>query len=154
MTTDFWRAQFASLICLVSITLSLAVGYFVFRPLSWRQFLDRYPLFLVTGGAFLMMAIGDLPDAVPRLFEGALGHPIYQMVYEQEGSGITYGELWINRWEERAGAVFRYLLLVAAVWAIVNLSRKHALRANALALVVLFGWVCALLWAMSTNVLF
>lgn len=100
-----------------------------------------------------MMAIGDLPDAVPKLFAVYLGHSIYQMVYRQEGSGITVGELWINRWQERTSTVFEFLIAAATLWAILNLSRKRAARANMFALFVAFGWVCLMVWVAASHIM-
>ena len=39
-------------------------------------------LFLLTGGAFWLMAIADLPEALPGLFQAYLGDSIDEMVYE------------------------------------------------------------------------
>ena len=100
------------------------------------------------------MAIGDLPQAFPGLFEKYLGHSMYQMVYRQEDSGITFGELWINRWQDRTATGLQFLIFAAVVWAIVNVSRKHAPRANAFALLLIVGWICLIVWATSVSVMF
>jgi len=129
----------AGLFCSVLTALSIAIGYFLFRPLNWRQFLDRCPLFLVTGGALFLMAVADLPEALQKLFERYLGHSIYEMVYEHQSSGIVFGELWTNRWWGHVATVLDSAILLSAVWAIVNLSRRHAVRSNVLALLLIFG---------------
>ena len=39
-------------------------------------------LFLLTGGAFWLMAIADLPEALSGFFQAYLGHSIYETTYE------------------------------------------------------------------------
>jgi hypothetical protein len=152
VTTDFWRH--AGFFCSVLAALSIVVGYFLFRPLSLRQFLGRFPLFLVTGGVFFLMALANLPEALQKLFERYLGHSIYEMVYQHQSSGTVFGQLWTNWWWERVGAVFDFLIFVSAVWAIVNLARRHAMRSNVLALLLVFGWIWCIVWATSMSILF
>jgi hypothetical protein len=152
ITTDFWRS--AGFFCSVLAALSIVIGYFLFRPLSLRQFVGRCPLFLVTGGSFFLAALADLPEALQKLFERYLGHSIYAMVYEQQSSGTVFGQLWTNWWWERVATVFDFVILLSAVWAIVNLSRRHAVRSNVLALLLIFGWTCLIVWAASMSILF
>ena len=109
---------------------------------------------MVSGGAFLLMAISNLPEALPKPFEWYLGHSIYKMVYEHQSSGTVFGELWTNRWWERVSAVFDSMILVSVVWAIVNLARRRAVRSNAVALLVVFGWVSLIIWASLFWMLF
>jgi hypothetical protein len=152
LTTTFWRDH-PAFPCLLSGTLSIAIGCFLFRPLGLRQLLGRCPLFLVTGGALMLITFANLPEALQSVFERYLGHSIYEMVYEQQSSGTIFGELWTNRWSERLGTFLECMILASAVWAIVNLSRKDAVRSNQLALLVVFGWVCLILWASSAMIL-
>ena len=100
------------------------------------------------------MALADLPEALQSLFERYLGHSIYEMVYERQSSGTIFGELWTNRWWERVASVFDFVILLSAVWAIVNLSRRHAVRSNVIALLLIFGWICLIVWATANSVLF
>ena len=153
ITTIFSRHP-AGLFCSVLTALSIAIGYFLFRPLNWRQFLDRCPLFLVTGGVLFLMAVADLPEALQKLFERYLGHSIYEMVYEHQSSGTVFGELWTNRWWGRVATVGDSAILLSAVWAIVNLSRRHAVRLNVLALLLIFGWICLIVWGTANSILF
>jgi hypothetical protein len=82
LITPFWRDHPAFL-CLVFGILSIAIGYFLFRRLSWHQTLGRCPLFLVTGGAFILVALVNRPEALQNLFERHLGHSIYEIVLAQ-----------------------------------------------------------------------
>jgi hypothetical protein len=153
ITTGFWRAH-PGLPCSGLAAISIAIGYFLFRPPNWRRFLERSPLFLVTGGAFFLMALASLPEAQQKLFEWYLGHSIYEMVYEHQSSGTVFGELWTNWWWGWVGGLFDGTILASAVWAIVNLSRQYAVRLNVLALVLTFGWVCLIVWASAMSILF
>jgi hypothetical protein len=153
ITTEFRSGHVASVFCGGSLALSIVLGYFVFRPFGWQHLLDRLSLFLVTGGALLTIAIGDLPDALPGTFERYLGHSLYQMVYRQEGPGSTFGELWINSWQDGTATLFECLVLAAVLLAIVNLFRRRAVRVNTIALCVAFGWVCLVLWAAASMVI-
>jgi hypothetical protein len=49
-------------------------------------------------------------------------------------------EDWFTYWGASVGTVFRYVILVSAGWAIVNLFRRDATWSNVLTLVVSFGW--------------
>jgi len=143
---DLWRDH-PAWFCSLFATLSALVGYLLLRPVSWRRFLGRFPLFLVTGGAFLYVALLNLPAALQRLFEWRLGHSIYEIVYKQLSSGTVFGDLWVNRWEGNVGRVFKYTILVSAVWAIINLLRRQAVWSSVLTLVLTLGWACVILWA-------
>jgi hypothetical protein len=153
LTATFWRDH-PAFPCSVLGTLSIAIGYILFRPLSWHRVLGHSPLFLVTGGAFILGALADLPEALQKVFEWYLGHSIYEMVYEHQSSGTVFGKLWTNRWWERLGIVFHCMILVSAVWAIVNLSRRDAVRSNVLTLLLVFGWGCLIVWATAMRILF
>jgi hypothetical protein len=161
ITTDFWR-EHPALSCSGLAATSIAIGYFVFRPFNWRRFLERCPLFLVTGGALFFMALANLPEALQKPFEWYLGHSIFEMVYEHQSSGTVFGELWTNRWWGWVGTLFDATILVGAIWAVVNLSREYAvkspsavaMRSNVLALLLIFGWVCLIVWASAMSMLF
>jgi hypothetical protein len=153
ITPGFWRDH-PGLPCTVLAALSIAIGYFLFRPLNWRRFLERGPLFLVTGGPLFLMALANLPEALQKPFEWYLGHSIFEMVYEHQSSGTVFGELWTNWWWGWVGTLFDGAVLVGAIWAIVNLSRQYAVRSNVIALLLTFAWVCLLVWASAMSVLF
>jgi hypothetical protein len=74
ISTIFWRDS-PAFTCSVLSTLSIAIGYFLFRPLSWGRVLGQCPLFLVTGGAFILGAFADLSEALQKFFERYLGTP-------------------------------------------------------------------------------
>lgn len=103
---------------------------------------------------FLLEAVTELPEALPRLFGWYLGHSIYEMVYRHERSGTIFGEMWINKWEDDVGTLFLFLILAAAVCATVNLYRKHSIGANILALLLAFAWVCFSVWLSAKSIMF
>src|SRR5258706_3005727 len=152
ISTIFLRDSPALIFSVLS-ALSIAIGYVLFRPFSWSRVFGRCPLFLVTGGALIVGALAALPETMQKFFERHLGHSIYQMVYERQSSGTVFGELWTNRWWEHLGSVFDCMILVSAVWAILNLSRRYAVRANVQTLLLVFCWGCLILWA-SASMLF
>jgi hypothetical protein len=142
----FWH-NLPGLICLGATAFSAAIAYWLFRPFRWQQFVARMPLFIVTGGAFLFVAIVDLPDAAPHLFERYLGHSINAMVTQRLSGGTIMTENWLTFWGESVGTIFDCAILASAIWAIVNLFRGHAVRSNVLTLALSFGWVCVYVWA-------
>jgi hypothetical protein len=141
-----WHNQLA-LICLGSAALSALIAYFLLRPFRSKQFVGRLPLFLVTGGAFLFVAVVTLPETTPRLFERCLGHSLNDIVIRRLSGGVTMSENWLTFWGESVGTAFRYMILASVIWAIVNLLRRDAVRSNLLALGLSFGWALIYVWA-------
>ena len=164
----FFEREHPGLFCIAFAVLSLAFSFFLFRPFGWRQFFNRCPLFLATGGPLFLRAVSALPASLPKLFEWYLGHSIHEMVYEHERSGTVFGELWINRWQGYVGDVFACMILLGVSWAVVNLGRPYALRSdegvnlsqryatrsNKIALLLFFSWGCLSLWASAFSQLF
>ena len=93
------------------------------------------------------MAVGNLPEAMPRLFERYLGHSLDAVVAQQLSGGGTLTENWLTSWGESIATIFDYIVLASVIWAIANLLRRHAVWSNALTLVLGLGWVCILIWA-------
>ena len=121
----FWHNQ-SALICLGSAVLSMVIAYLLLRPCRRQHFLGRLPLFLVTGSAFLFVAIATLPEAAPHFFERFLGHSLSDTVVRQLSGGVTVSENWLTFWGESVGTVFRLVILVSFLWAIVNLGPKDS----------------------------
>jgi hypothetical protein len=142
----FWQNQ-PALTCLGSTTISALVGYLLLRPFRREQLARRLPLFLVTGGTFFFIAVLELPETAPYLFEQCLGHSLNEMVIRRLGNGVTMGENWLTLWGESVAAAFRYVIIASMIWAIVNLFRRDAVRTNILTLVLSLGWAWVYLWA-------
>ena len=130
-----------------SLLIFVAVTWLSLRPFSWRRFLGRCPILLVTAGVLLLIAAAVLPRALPTLFERSLGHPIHGLVRVSN----TEQENWDLLWDERVGAAFKWMILGSAVWAIANLLFRNAVRLNAIALLVLVGWVLLFVWVAVTS---
>jgi hypothetical protein len=105
---------------------------------------------LVTAGALLFIAAIELPVAFQRSFEWYLGHSIHDMV----GAGENMEENWIALWADRCGAVFDYMILGSAIWAIANLIRRDAVWWNMLTLLVSMGWYILILRISAESFLF
>jgi len=116
------------------------------RPFGRQQFLNRLPLFLVTGVAFLFITVIALPGAVPRLFEHYLGHSITRLIVRQLSGDQPMLESWFTYWRASVEAGFRYVTFASAIWAMVNLVRKEAVRPNIVTILVSFGWLCFFVW--------
>ena len=141
-----------TLICLGSAALSGIIAYFLLRPFSWKQFVGRLPLFLVTGGGFLFVAVITLPEATPGLFERYLGHSLNDMVTRRLSGGAIMSENWPTFWGESVGTVFHYMIVASVIWAILNLFRRDAVRSNILTVILSCGWFFIYLWASMARV--
>jgi hypothetical protein len=133
----------ARLICLVSALGFGIIIWLVLRPFSWRRFLGRCPVLIVTAGAFLFIAASELPAAFPIPFQWYLGHPIYEMVSVDAHTT----ESWALLWGERCGTVFHDLIFGSAIWAIANLIRRESPLSNVLTLLLGVGWFFLYVWA-------
>jgi len=100
----------------------------VMWPLGLPRLVDRLPFILVVPGLALGYSLMILPKAFPGFFEWLLGHSIYALRFETDWQ-------WINRWEMWVARVFRWLLILGAIWGIVNLSRRKAIILNGLAVI-------------------
>jgi hypothetical protein len=134
-------------ICLGSATFSGLIAYLLFRPFRWRQFVGHLPLFLVSGGALLFIAVATLPEATPHLSARFLGHSLNDMVTQRLSGGVTMTENWVTFWGESVVTAFRYVILASAIWAIANLFRRDAVWSNVLTLMLSLGWAFIYLWA-------
>lgn len=147
----FWHNK-PALICLGSAALSTLIAYLLLRPFGRQQLLGRLPLFLVTGGAFLFVAVATLPEAAPHFFERILEHSLSDMVTRQLSEGVIMSEDWLTFWGESVGTAFHFIIITSALWAIVNLFRRTATWSNVLTLVMSFGWGCIYVWATMARV--
>ena len=106
----------------------IVASYAALRPLGRREIADRLPFVLTITNLALQLALIISPKAFPGLFDRLLGHSIYAKRFETDWQ-------WINRWEIGVDHVFRWLLILGAVWGVINLIRQRSVALNAAALV-------------------
>ena len=106
----------------------IVASYAVLRPFGRREITDRLPFVLTITNLALQLAVIIAPKAFPGLFDRLLGHSIYAKRFETDWQ-------WINRWEIGVDRVFRWLLVLGAVWGVINLIRRRSIALNAVALV-------------------
>jgi hypothetical protein len=133
----------ARLVYVVSVVVFGVITWLVLRPFGWRRFVGRFPILIVTAGAFFFIAASELPAAFPKPFQWYLGHSIYEMVSVDAHTT----ESWALLWGGRCGTVFDYLIIGSAIWAIANLIRRDSPLSNVLTLLLGVGWFFLYVWA-------
>ncbi|MGA8305205.1 MAG: hypothetical protein WB723_05975 [Candidatus Acidiferrales bacterium] len=106
----------------------IVASYAALRPFGRREITDRLPFVLTISNLALQLTLIISPKAFPGLFDRLLGHSIYEKRFETDWQ-------WINRWEIGVDRVFRWLLILGAVWSVINLIRQRSIALNAAALV-------------------
>jgi len=121
-----------SLFTLINISIAFIAAYFLFRRKPRETILSRGPLFIVCFLLFFSAGIGNLPLALPGLFERLLGHSVWvdytppvKMNVMQVG-----GTWWLVRWREPIQAGYFYLLLAGMAWALLNVVQRRARKLN------------------------
>ena len=66
-----------SLFSFINIIIAVIAAYFLFRKKPRDAVVSRGPLFMVCFLLFFSVGVGNLPLALPGLFEGALGHSVW-----------------------------------------------------------------------------
>jgi hypothetical protein len=120
----------------ISLTIWIVASYAVLRPFGRTQFVDRLPFVLTITNLALELALMEMPKAFPGLFDWLLGHSIYAHRFETDWQ-------WINRWEMGVASDFRLLVILGAIWGVVNLFRRRSVVLNSLAVV---GALILLVW--------
>jgi hypothetical protein len=124
-----------SLFSLFNITVSVVAAYFLLRKTPRQAVLARGPLFILCL-LFFSAGLGNLPLALPRLFERLLGHSVWanyapppQMNVIQVG-----GTWWVLRWQEPIQTGYYYLFLAGMAWAVINIVQRRQWKVNAVSL--------------------
>lgn len=88
-----------SLFSLVNITIAVGAAYFLFRQKDRETLLSRAPLFIVCFLLFLSVGIGNLPLALPGVFERLLGHSVWANYMPPPKLNVTQvgGTWWLVR---------------------------------------------------------
>jgi hypothetical protein len=136
-----WQSPWWSLGCLL---FAGVVGIIVFRKTrSPTAALGRMPLFLITSGWLLYIGLISLPSSFPRLFRALIGRSIWDDYhFPADKQGIGYSGTWILvRWIEPLRTAFAATLVIAMVWAIVNLVAGYGRKINAVALSLCALWI-------------
>lgn len=121
------------LACLLYLLLWVAISAAFLWPFSGRRALDRLPICLTVVIFLLAAAIGDLPLAIPHVFEHVLGHSLQRISTIKESGGTLLSEPWLERWQEGTDEVGYWIAVAGFWWAIVNLFRRRAWITNATA---------------------
>ena len=116
---DIRRSAFA----FAMIGISVIAAYFLFRRNPRERLVSRGPTFVVLFLMFFYIGVTELPFAVPGVFDSVLGHSVY--VVRDDGTW------WLVRWLEPIRTGYFYVLLAGMIWAVVNLARRRAWKANA-----------------------
>lgn len=120
--------------CILYLGLWAVISVAFLWPFSRESFLDRLPIVLTLVTELLDAAIEVLPAAVARPFEALLGHSIWAATTTKEANGMLLTMPWIERWQEGVGAIFIWVGILGALWAILNLCRRRAWVTNTIAL--------------------
>jgi hypothetical protein len=122
-----------SLFSFVNITIAVIAGYFLFRRKPRQTVLSRVPLFIVCFLLFFSVGIGNLPLALPGVFERLLGHSVWMNYMPPVKLNVTQvgGTWWLVRWREPIQTGYFFLFLVGMAWAVLNVIQHRARKLNA-----------------------
>ncbi len=121
-----------SLFSFVNITVAVIAAYFLFRRKPRETILARGPLFIVCFLLFFFVGIGNLPLALPGLFERLLGHSVWVNYMPPVKINVTQrgGTWWLVRWSDPIQTWYFYGFLAGMVWATVNIVQGRARKLN------------------------
>jgi hypothetical protein len=138
-----------SLFSLISISIAIIAAYFLFRKAPRETLLSRGPLFMVCFLLFFSVGIGNLPLALPSLFERLLGHSVWVDYMPPARMNVTQvgGTWWLVRWREPIQTGYFYVFLAGLVWAALNVLQRRAWKLN------LFCISAGALWMLASLVL-
>jgi hypothetical protein len=121
-----------SLFSFVNISIAVIAAYFLFRKQPRETILSRGPLFIVCFLLFFSAGIGNLPLALPGLFERLLGHSVFVNYAPPMKLNVTQvgGTWWLVRWSEPIQTGYFCLFLAGLAWAILNVVQGRARRLN------------------------
>jgi hypothetical protein len=86
----------------INIIIAVIAAYFLFRKEPRDAVVSRGPLFMVCFLLFFSVGIGNLPLALPGVFERALGHSVWANYMPPVKMNVTQkGGTWcLVRWRE------------------------------------------------------
>jgi hypothetical protein len=89
-------------------------------------------LFIVCFLLFFSAGIGNLPLALPGLFERLLGHSVWVNYAPPVKINVTQvgGTWWLVRWREPIQTGYFYVFLAGMAWAALNVVRQRARKLN------------------------
>jgi hypothetical protein len=121
-----------SLFSLINISIAVIAAYFLFRRKPRETLISRGPLFIVCFLLFFSAGIGNLPLALPGLFERLLGHSVWVNYAPPVKINVTQvgGTWWLVRWREPIQTGYFYLFLAGMAWAALNVVRHRARKLN------------------------
>jgi hypothetical protein len=121
-----------SLFSFIAIGIALIAGYFLFRREPREAALSRGPLFIVCFLLLLSIGIGNLPLAMPSLFEHLIGHSVWVDYMPPVKLNVTRvgGTWWLVRWKDPIETGYFYLFLAGIAWAILNIVQRRARKLN------------------------
>lgn len=121
-----------SLFSFINISIAVIAAYFLFRRKPRETILSRGPLFIVCFLLFFSAGIGNLPLALPGMFERLLGHSVWVNYAPPVRLNVTQvgGTWWLVRWSEPIQTGYFYLFLVGMAWAVLNVVQRRARKLN------------------------
>ena len=131
-----------SLFSLFNITTAVIAGYLLFRKTPRQAILGRGPLFILFL-LFFAAGVGNLPLALPRVFERLLGHSVWANYMPPVQMNVTQtgGTWWLVRWQEPIQTAYFFLFLAGMVWAVINIVQQRQWKVNAVSLCLGGGFV-------------
>jgi hypothetical protein len=130
-------------LCMILTVTSIVAGYFLLRRTNKSKFLARAPILMGCLVFPSYMAVFMLPNALPTLFGQLLGHSIWaDYIYPAQHDSIVRSETWLSaRWWTPVRAIYFWVVIGAAVWAVVNLLRGQSRVLNSIALLWGLSWI-------------
>ena len=124
-----------SLFSLFNITLAVVGGCLLFRKTPRQDVLARGPLFILLL-LFFSAGLGNLPLALPKLFERLLGHSVWVNYTPPPTMNATQigGPWWLVRWQEPIQTGYFFLFLAGIAWAVINIVQRRQWKVNAVSL--------------------
>jgi drug/metabolite transporter (DMT)-like permease len=138
-----------SLLSFVTIALAVMAGYFLFRRKPRQIIVSRIPLFMVCCLFLVAKGIGNLPLALPGVFERLLRHSVWMNYMPPVKLNVTQigGTWWVVRWRDPIETGYFVVFLAGMGWALVNVIQRRARKLNVsclcvgtLLLLVSFVW--------------
>jgi hypothetical protein len=121
-----------SLFSFANIAIAVIAAYLLFRKDPGEALVSRGPVFMVCFLLFFSVGIGNLPLALPGLYERLLGHSVSVNYMPPTKINVTQvgGTWWLVRWREPIQSAYFYVFLAGMAWAALNIVRRRAWKLN------------------------